>query len=436
MELYKQPVIDSDILKKIIETHFIEDITIKCLFMTSTLHSNGKFECLHNTLMNMFVSESLKSKILEIFCKIQRFVHAIIRLKHIWRFNRAKIYNSDDLYMNPIHIGQKNTMVLFCNNTKYVFQIRELIASVNSCLSNSSYFFTEPIVCKNPYTNLPFRKSDLYNIYFAIRESTFIMPTLFHKYFLSGFNLSNFTTYNEHLINQEYLKTYVENNCIQDISDHVKEMFDEHKINIRIHKNFPKDELYIIMKPYLELYYLSNYSLNNCIKDYNYSILHKKLHEFKDFNPTFGRRTVKMVQLHNSSKFRKVEHCFNNKHIPFFDNKDFSISAKLFMNSHLCKREYYNIIRPVRRHFHINFHHRYSEEAPIGNNNDGDGDGDGDGDDESDSEYEDGSEYEEVILPDRNERLDNNDNELDNNSNNETDDNDDDNESHGYDSVD
>lgn len=47
--------------------------------------------------------------------------------------------------MNPIHIGNKNTITLLQNNTKYVFHIRELIGCINTSLSNSCHFFFRTI---------------------------------------------------------------------------------------------------------------------------------------------------------------------------------------------------------------------------------------------------------------------------------------------------
>jgi hypothetical protein len=244
--------------------------------------------------------------------------------------------------MNPIHIGQKNTITLLQNNTKYIFQIRELIGSMNTALSNSCHFFIEPIICKNPYTNIPFDKASLYNIYFAVRSSTFIMPPLLHQYFLSDFHISDFAITNQHMMNEEYLRTYVDNNCAQEVNDIVKDMFDDHKINIKIHKGFPKDLLFSIMKPYLHLYFISNYSFNEFKKRFHFKILHRKLHEFVKFNPTFGRKKVRFTQLNPFSKSKKIEHYFDENHIVFNEPVDCQNSAKYFMKSHLCKKEFNN----------------------------------------------------------------------------------------------
>jgi hypothetical protein len=306
--------------------------------------------------------------------------------------------------MNPIHVGQKNTLTLLQNNTKYIFQIRELIGTINTALSNSCHFFLEPIICKNPYTNIPFDKSSLYNIYFAVRSSTFIMPPLLHKYFLSDFHLSEFSIMNQHTMNQEYLRTYVHNNCAKDVRDIVKDMFDDHRITMKINKCFPKDKLFIIMKPYLHLYFISNYSLNEYKKRLHYKQLHRKLHEFFTFNPNFGRKKVRFIEVRPFSKSKKIEHYFEDKHIDFNEPVDCRNSSKHFLNSHLCKSEFYN-----RNLFYVpsinNQIQRLTRRLTVSNENrahqEGDGDeeegeegeqGEGEGE-EGEGEEEDEDEY-------------------------------------------
>jgi hypothetical protein len=330
-------------IEKIISAHFINNDLIKTIYKINmeNVYTN-KFKCLQVMLSNMFLNEETKKEILTIFYNIQRFIYAILRLKRIWKWNRANTYNTEDLYMNHIHEGQKNTITLLQNNTKYIFQIRELIGSINNSLSNSCHFFVEPLICKNPYTNLPFDKASLYNIYFAIRTSTFIIPTLFHQFFLSDFHLSEFGIMNQHIMNQEYLRKYVDNNCFQDVTDIVNEMFDDHKIKIKINKEFPKDKLFTIMKPYLRMYFISNYSLNEFKKRLHFKILHKKLHDFLTFNRQFGRRKIRMVEIKPFSKSKKIEYYFDDNHIDFNEPVDFHNDAKYFMKSHLCKKEFYN----------------------------------------------------------------------------------------------
>ena len=376
--MYFIDIIRMEKIKAILEDHFINDTSISVLFNFTIDEINiSKFICLQNMLSNIFLNDIKKNEIMNIFCNIQKFIHAIYRLKYVWKLKRAIVYNTDDLYMNPIHIGQKNTLVLLQNNTKYIFQIKELIVSMNTYLSNSCYFFTDPLVCKNPYTNIPFDKAALYNIYFAIRDSTFIMPSLLHEYFLLDFNLSDFSITNQHMMNKEYLRTYVNNNCAQYVYEHVIDMFNYYQIANKIHSKFPNDKLFTIMKPYLDLYYMANYSLNQYKKRLYYKTLYKKLREFIKFNPTFGRKKVHLIQVTPFSKYKKLEIYFDDKHIPFYESKNCVVYTKSFMKSHLNNKEIINTMN-VRTISQMNDISDDSDESVYNDNNDSDNDSDND----------------------------------------------------------
>ena len=79
-----------------------------------------KFEQLIELLDNIFYTHSNHDTIINAFCKIQRVSNAISKLKSAFRFKRARIYNTDDLYMNTITPTDKFAVVILQNNTKYV----------------------------------------------------------------------------------------------------------------------------------------------------------------------------------------------------------------------------------------------------------------------------------------------------------------------------
>ena len=305
------------------------------LFIRIKFTEHAKFAQFSELLDNMFYTPYNHEVIINAFSKIQRTINAVNLVKHAFRFKRARIYNTDDLYMNPISPTDKFAVVVLQNNTKYVFHIRELIQAVKSSLSNCCNFFADPIVCKNPYTNIPFSKSALYNIYFAIKGSTYLMPTLFHRYFLCNFDYSEFSIDNDDMINEEYLKTYVENYCLDNVYSHVKDMFTINNMKCNIHKSFPKNKLFKIMKPYLKLYFASSFSINSQKKEVAFKLLHKKMHAFIKFNPNFGKRKVKLVEIRPFSNIRSCNYYLDEKVVPFVQDAECEKHVTSFMTSHL-----------------------------------------------------------------------------------------------------
>jgi len=284
---------------------------------------------------NPFISRKQQDDIMGVFCNIQKLTYAVYRLKNAWRFKRARLYNTDDLYMNPISPTDKNVIVLLQNNTRYVFHIRELIQGTQTALSHCCHFFSDALVIKNPYTNLPFTKSALYNIYFAIRASTYIIPVLFHRYFLANFSYGQFSIDNEDLINEYHLKTYVENHCLTHIYDEVREMFKAHNIRCNVHKTFSKSALYATMQPYLKLFYISNYAMNGVKKHRAHLRLKRKLTAFASFNPNYGRRKARFADAPPFSTVRKCTYYFDEAAAPFMDKVEKSAHIHTFMKTHL-----------------------------------------------------------------------------------------------------
>jgi hypothetical protein len=303
-----------------------------------------KFKYFIDEINNIFYSEKQKEDFINIFCKIQKTYFALSRFAYLYKYKKAKIVVDFDLCLNPIDVHNKNTICLLQENYKYYFRLNDLINIITSALSNTSMFFSEPLISKNPYNNVPFNKSTLYNIYFNIRAKTYIIPELFHKFFLSNFNINNFEEDYEYLIRENAIRKYVKNNDDEEgLYSSVFTMIglfnDNNSKNynnpIKISHTFPKKKLVDIMRPYLMLYYLYQFSFTakkNCLKN----ILLKKLNKFFTFNPAFGRPLIEVQHYFskNNKKIYKNIYTYNDKHINFYEDD----STELFLTSHLLDK--------------------------------------------------------------------------------------------------
>jgi hypothetical protein len=315
------------IYKFMIIHHFIlkTDANTKC-FQNET--KMRKFDFLKRNIENIFFTQQDKEKFLEYFSKIQKHNFAFMRFYNIWKYKRSRITVSDDLYLNPIDVNGKNVFIVVQNKKKYLFSLANLINMVNSSLSNTSHFFSCPLILKNPYSNIVFNKSDLYNLYFAIKKSSFIMPVLYHYYFLTNFNITEFRDQYEGIIREISIDNHIKNSDCNTLYSGVYNMLKEHKPRINIHPDFPKEELVNIMRPYLRLYYISMYSLDEYKKLNAFSELHKRLHKFYRYNPRFGRKIVKRAFNSYFKYTTTIE--FNRKYV----NYNHPISIEKFMKNH------------------------------------------------------------------------------------------------------
>ena len=349
METYKL------IIKKLIKTDinffasdYKEDKIIKWYIKLSFM-SLEKFKSIkdkYKILSELFNGFLLKDKdkkdeFIEYFYKIQKIYNIINRFIHNYKYKKSKIVVNTDMCLNELNETDKNVISIIDNNSKYLFHLNDLIKIINTSLTNSFLFFSEPKSVKNPYNNLPFNKSTLYNIYFFIRYKTDYYPELLFKFFECNFNLNKFKFLNENLLREYSIKNYVYRSPVNVLEKDIKQMILSYNLHcermryknkILINEDFPINNLVKIMKPYLFLYCKSLYSFHPQIKS-KYAIFFKlSMLRFNKFNPQFGRKKYK-IRYRTTKNFQKKicgkEIVFDDKCVNFYDikklNDDFLI---------------------------------------------------------------------------------------------------------------
>jgi hypothetical protein len=287
-----------------------------------------KYKSLDPLVMdNMFVNQIMRDQFMNLFCKIQKTYFAFSKFAKLYRYKKANIKNKEDLSMNPIEEKENNKtcIKIYQSNSFFLFKISELINMFNSCLVNTEFFFPKPLKSKNPYNNVEFNISTLYYIYFSIKASTFIMPTFFHLYFLCDFDLNKFKNKYEVYILNVAIKNFVYNTHYEELYQEILIMLknNNHVYKLQINRDFPKQQLVEIMRPYLHLYYRYLYSTENTdILDNINNRLWKKFKFFYEYNKQFGRKIVRVGKVLNTQTNQienKVIITFNDKHINFHD---------------------------------------------------------------------------------------------------------------------
>ena len=279
--------------------------------------SSSKFKILNEVLQNIFFSNQFKEEFIHFFSQLQRNYHALSRFSFLYKFKKAKIQVTTDLTMTPIPVTNKNVIIIMQNNVKYMFVLNDLINIIETAISNAPDFFLEILVPKNPYTNCVFSISALYNIYFKCKDSSFVLPKLFHFYFLSNFNIYKYMMENESIIRDVAIHSYIYNSPMNSLYNKIIIMLAENRYSrkLSIHKDFPKNVLVEIMRPFLYYKYISNYGVKNTMKTVTYQrMLFFKLKQFYKKHPSFGRKMYKHSFQNNKLKQYFV---FNTEHTPF-----------------------------------------------------------------------------------------------------------------------
>jgi hypothetical protein len=273
----------------------------------------SKIKFLYRLGQNPFYKAEQTNAIYDVFIKAQRHYRVLSRFVNKWRFMHTPLHNDSDLYLNPITPHPTNNIYILQNGKKYIFTAGNIINIANGALGHAPMFFAEPLVIKNPYNNIPFSKSALYNIYFFLKQSTFLMSNLYHMYFKCNFDLREFRDKHEYLLRDYALDAYIKNTPVSTLGRQVRAMLKKRRFKCTVHANFPNDQLVEIFRPYLRLYYISMYALedqkqNNA--DYELSL---RLNYFSNYNRLFGRK-------YYYHEFGTRKWTFNDKCPPFHKN--------------------------------------------------------------------------------------------------------------------
>jgi len=302
-----------------------------------------------------------KAEIFTLFTKAQRTYFALVKLVHMYRHKKTPVYNSSDLLMTPIDQYGEGVMRLYQRNRIYLFTVNDICNLFNANLSHSPYFFSDPLPIRNPYNNVYFTKTDLYNFYYFVRGSKRAVPILMELFFRSNFDILHFGRENQYIIREFYIKNYVDTMHKNALLENIYSMLNDHS-DIIIHPEFPRDRLIEVMRPYLLLYFKWAYS--SCYRSQSKSMerLCNQLRVFKRYNPCFGRKMIKMKKVFEVGKTGAVnpfvgktgavnsflvkrykpEVYFNDIHIPF------NVCTTYFFKNHIERIEYeYEYINEV-----------------------------------------------------------------------------------------
>ena len=283
------------------ESSFINYLRVKCIKCENI---TDLMTCVYEYIFLKFLNKQEELELEECFCKIQKVYHGFCKLANFFKYKNAKeIVIAEDLQLTPFNELIKDHIIeLYEDKRLYKFNIKNLVKIINISLSSNDDLIIEPAAIKNPYTNKPFNKALLYNIYFKVKYSKFVTPKLFYLFFIDNFDLSVFL-----LNNEAYLRDYVITNYKTTLTEEEKKEYVYEMIysytKLNIHEDFPYIEIYKTFSMYLHLYLNSKYSLNASKKIVYKKTLTAFLKKYNKSN-NYGRKIYK------KNKFTKFSYYF------------------------------------------------------------------------------------------------------------------------------
>ena len=209
-----------------------------------------------------------------------------------------KAINSDienDLFMNKLSdFKNKFVISILEKNTIYKFRISDIVNLWVLALTHTDQLFVDPINLKNPYTNIEFSKSALYNIYFKLINCGFIVPNLITSHIKYNLDTKMFTIRNYPELKEIAILTFMREGSYLEKYEQIVNMLHDFRRDIKYYTmsttctTSVKIRVTKVFSNYLFLYLESKYSCNPLIKDESEKRVKEKLSKFADEEPYFG----------------------------------------------------------------------------------------------------------------------------------------------------
>jgi hypothetical protein len=269
-------------------------------YVSESFISDKKFHAFDNNILNpFFITGNIKERHMNCFFKAQKVYHILCRFVRRYKVSRSiKFDSAIDLCLNDISsISEMSIIKLYVDTTRvlYTFRISDLIQVINAALTYNSGFFAEPQTIKNPYTNIPFTKSELYNIYYSIKYSHFEMPYLFQQYLKQDFSLIKFTYLHEPMLREIAIDDFCKSATDRQKYNQLIKMLVENS-NIfdpsNIDPDFPKVKVVAAFSYLLRDYVTFSFTLISVLRKASKQKIKRELAEFKRFNPLYGRKLL------------------------------------------------------------------------------------------------------------------------------------------------
>ena len=252
----------------------------------------------HFIINNSFLESELKESLKNIFYLFQKHYRALCRFAYHYKIKRARHASaSTDLRSNPLYSFPPHQKIqILENDTIYHFRLSDLIMMWKSALTHASYMHPAPQNMCNPYTNIPIKKHNLYNIFFKIHFSSLHCPFLITELFKLDFNILKFKINFYNHLKDNALEDFSRGGDIQTLFEDVLNMFEEYKtilISAKIDRtgnSIYKKNIVNKTRYLLKYYYLIHYSHNPLITKESIRKIKILLLAFEDYNKGFGKK--------------------------------------------------------------------------------------------------------------------------------------------------
>tara|TARA_X000000368_G_scaffold418896_1_gene420587 strand:+ start:4256 stop:5587 length:1332 start_codon:yes stop_codon:yes gene_type:complete len=253
------------------------------------------YNCVEN--YRFFIDDEEKNLAEKLYLNSKKIKNNLQRFINICKNKTYKKYEYDtDLRFIPLKNYDKTEIInIIIDKTIYSFRILDLIHLLKISLYNNDNMFPTPIRLKNPYTNIYFKKYNLYNILIAFSKTKYIIPETILIYYKCDFDIAKFKESAFPILQENAIDCFVKKGPIRDLYDYI----------ITICHDFRKETNYVIVKSSISIFKKSEmvHIFSNILKFY---LKHKYL-----CNPLKKKTYKKKLITELKEIIRK--HCYKNE---------------------------------------------------------------------------------------------------------------------------
>ena len=129
--------------EKINESKIKWNIRLLFQMLTSQIKDNKqKYKCFYELLNSFLIQNNKEDQTVfrEIFFKIKRIYYVLNRFAYKYKFNKAKIIVNTDMCLNELKEGTTNVISIIQDESKYLFNIKDLINIIETALTSYTIF--------------------------------------------------------------------------------------------------------------------------------------------------------------------------------------------------------------------------------------------------------------------------------------------------------
>lgn len=250
----------------------------------------------HSILEEEFITEHDKEILIDLYISVKKLMNKLNSIARLYKFKKSVNYDIDtDLHLNPLEdLPTHEKVIILENNTLYNFKLRDLISCWKLALLNSQGLFSKPIQLKNPYTNLPFKEHNLYNIYFKCLDMYVNLPMCITVFFKCTMSLRKYQLLYYTTLKEVAIINFMNSNHYYELFEQVLNLLHDNRkaVDYLTFTNYCsisiRTKAVKVFKPMLMNYLLSKYSCNPIIKDQKLNTLKRQIQKFVEENPDLG----------------------------------------------------------------------------------------------------------------------------------------------------